>query len=70
MTEPKPWGENGPEADCFAWVTWDGGDPGWESIRWFAEDFDEYYLGGEALSDRGGTPTHWLPMPPAPGGSL
>ncbi len=67
MTEPKPWGKYGPEVDCLAWVTWEYADPGWESIMWLADKYEGYYLAGELLSDRGGTPTHWLPLPAAPG---
>jgi len=62
MTEPKPWGANGPEDDCFAWVIWSLGCERWQLLRWDSHggcyNMDAPVTGTiehDAI-------THWLPL--------
>jgi len=78
MTEPREWGENGPETDCLAWMIWGGSDACWEHLAWrdHADGWDGvwsggYYLAGKPIDDLDVVAvTHWLPMPAAAGWSL
>jgi len=71
MNEPREWGENGPETDCLAWMIWGGSDACWEHLAWRDHAWGwgwggGYYFHGGDIPVLPNTPTHWLPMPPAP----
>ena len=66
--EPRPWGENGPEEDCLAFVIWKHGKPNWETVRWVDEGLDHYRFIGtdEDIRECAERVTHWLPLPKNP----
>ena len=57
-TTPEPIGEK--HQDGNWWLVWEPGWEGWFKVRW---RFSAWQMGGWLFL---GTPTHALPMPPAP----
>lgn len=74
LTTPKPWGENGPERDCLAWVPWDSctchADAArgcWERLDWWKlKDGPRYFINRSGNDEEFPTPTHYLELPEPP----
>lgn len=64
MTEPRPWGENGPEYDCFAYVIFSVGCESWQILRWDADSHGGcYYIDSPFTGTmEHDAITHWLPL--------